>query len=550
MKHLLRTLLAGTVAVSASLAASAAHADNYVSITGAGSTWSQVAIDAWRADIRANGVVVNYSGTGSTDGRTQYIQHTVDFAVTEIPFENPPEPGQPAEVPDRPYAYLPIVAGGTSFMYHLTVAGKQVRDLRLSGKTLALVYTGAVTRWNDPRITAENQGRVLPDEAIIPVVRSDGAGASAQFSRYLWRVYPTIWCPFAQSHLGACGLTSFFPTFGNAKSQVGSNGVADYVSASYGEGAIGYVEFAYAKRINYPVVSLLNQAGYYTQPSASDVAVALTRAQINADLTQNLDSVYVNPDPRTYPMSSYSYMVVPTTAASPFNVDKGKSLATFINYFLCAGQQKAQILGYSPLPKNLVQAGFAQVAKIPGTVPSPALSSCNNPALSVLTSAAQPLPCQAATSRVSCDGRTPATTPPAPTTTTSAPTSTTTSAAPTTATPRTTTPGSGSPVPVTSAPVGKTAGATPPAESSSRAAPAAAAAPTPTAPSGGAPAATQLVDPAGAPYVTSVSLAARSESSQNRLLYWLSALVLLAVVVAPPVISWVLLRRRNRSATG
>ena len=255
----------------------------------------------------------------------EYIQHTVDFAVTEIPFENPPEPGQPAEVPDRPYAYLPIVAGGTSFMYHLTVAGKQVRDLRLSGSTLSQIFTGAITRWNDPRITADNQGRVLPDEAIIPVLRSDGAGASAQFSRYMWRHVPERLVPVRpEAHLGACGLTSFFPTFGQAKSQVGSNGVADYVSASYGEGSIGYVEYAYAKRIDYPVASLLNQAGYYTQPSASDVAIALTKAQINADLTQNLDQVYTNPDPRTYPMSSYSYMVVPTTTAAPVQHRQGQ----------------------------------------------------------------------------------------------------------------------------------------------------------------------------------------------------------------------------------
>lgn len=560
MKLLVRTLLVAGLTVGGLLAAVPplpAQADSFVSVTGAGSTWSQVAIDAWRADIRANGVVVNYSGTGSTDGRTEYIQHTVDFAVTEIPFENPPEPGQPAEVPDRPFAYLPIVAGGTSFMYHLTVAGKQVRDLRLSGSTLSLIFTGAITRWNDPRITADNQGRVLPDEAVIPVLRSDGAGASAQFSRYMFRLYPSIWCPFAQKHLGACGLTSFFPTFGQAKSQVGSNGVADYVSARYGEGAIGYVEYAYAKRIDYPVASLLNQAGYYTQPSASDVAIALTKVQINADLTQNLDQVYTNPDPRTYPMSSYSYMVVPTTTAAPFNADKGKSLSTFINYFLCAGQQKAQILGYSPLPKNLVQAGFAQVAKIPGAAASPSLASCNNPAFGLLTSAPPPLACQSKAATVSCDGvaavtTTPppaatttapraatATTPPAAAaTTTAAPTSTPAAAAPAAAATRT-----GAPPTVAPAKSGRvkptsgTSPAAPPATTTpvlpTSAAPAVAAA-GPTAPA--APQ-TQLVDQAGAPYVTSVSLAAHADSDQNRTLYWVSALVLVGVVVAPPVIS-------------
>ena len=392
--RLIAALLLGSLL--AGLTTSSAAAANFVPINGAGSTWSQVAVDAWRADVRADGLVVNFAGTGSTDGRVQYMHHTVDFAVSEIPFENPPEPGQPAEIPDRPYRYLPIVAGGTSFMYHLTVQGKLVRDLRLSGETLTKIFTGAITRWNDPAIKADYQ-KPLPNIPIVPVVRSDGAGASAQFSKYMKSLYPNLWCPFAQRTLGQpgnnCHHTSFYPTFGAAKGQVGSNGVANYVSASYGEGAIGYVEYAYAKRIDYPVASLLNKAGYYAQPTAYNVSVALTKAVINRDLTQNLQAVYTNPDPRTYPMSSYSYMIIPTTTATPFNTDKGRSLATFINYFLCGGQQKAQNLGYSPLPKNLVLAGFQQVRAIPGTVKSPSIDSCNNPALQILNSAPMPPSC-------------------------------------------------------------------------------------------------------------------------------------------------------------
>jgi len=373
-----------------------AQAADYVPISGAGSTWSQVAVDAWRADVRASGVVVNYAGTGSTDGRSQFIQGTVDFANTEIPFQNPPEPGQQAEIPSRPYAYLPIVAGGTSFMYNLTVAGQRVTDLRLSGATLAKIFTGTITRWSDPAIT-QDYGKKLPDIPIIPVVRSDGAGASAQFTKYMASQAPSTYCPFIRSKLhlsgSACPSVSFYPAFGSSKAQNGSNGVANYVSASYGAGAIGYVEYAYAKRINFPVVSLLNKAGYFSQPTAGNVAVALTRAKINKDLTQNLQSVYTNPDPRAYPMSSYSYMVVPTTTAAPFNSDKGKTLSTFVNYFLCTGQQKADILGYSPLPKNLVLAGFKQVSRIPGHVASPAISQCHNPALNILQSAPQPDKC-------------------------------------------------------------------------------------------------------------------------------------------------------------
>jgi phosphate ABC transporter phosphate-binding protein len=395
LTHRLLTPLAALV-VGVLLVPAPARADDYVPISGAGSTWSQVAVDAWRADVRASGVVVNFAGTGSTDGRSQFIQATVDFATTEIPFQNPPEPGQQAEVPDRDFAYLPIVAGGTSFMYNLTVGGQRVRDLRLSGPTLAGIFTGKITRWNDPAI-ARDYGKPLPDIPIIPVVRSDGAGASAQFTKYMASQAPTTYCPFIRSELHltgtACPSVSFYPAFGSSKAQVGSNGVANYVSASYGAGSIGYVEYAYAKRIDFPVVSLLNRAGYFSQPTAGNVAVALTQARINSDLTQNLESVYNNTDPRAYPMSSYSYMVVPTSTDAPFNTDKGKTLSTFINYFLCAGQQKADILGYSPLPKNLVLAGFDQVKRIPGAVRSPSIDACKNPALDILHSAPMPSKC-------------------------------------------------------------------------------------------------------------------------------------------------------------
>src|SRR5207342_3788451 len=104
MSPVRRVLLAPLAALVVGLVlvpAPPALADTYAPISGAGSTWSQVAVDAWRADIRASGVVVNFAGTGSTDGRSQFIQATVDFANSEIPFQNPPEPGQQAEVPER-----------------------------------------------------------------------------------------------------------------------------------------------------------------------------------------------------------------------------------------------------------------------------------------------------------------------------------------------------------------------------------------------------------------------------------------------------------------
>jgi hypothetical protein len=139
----------------------------------------------------------------------------------------------------------------------------------------------------------------------------------------------------------------------------------------------------------------LNQAGYYTLPDAKNVAIALTKAKINPDRTQVLNDVYRNPDPRAYPVSSYSYMIVPTTTDSPFSEGKGNTLGQFINYFLCTGQRKADQLGYSPLPQNLVEFGFEAVTKIPGAPAPPAIKDCANPTITGefnLTDAPPPKP--------------------------------------------------------------------------------------------------------------------------------------------------------------
>ena len=154
-------------------------------------------------------------------------------------------------------------------------------------------------------------------------------------------------------------------------------------------GAITYVEASYAINARFPVAKLLNAAGYYTEPTASNVAVSLLSAVINKDqnsqeyLTANLSPVYNSKDPRVYPLSSYSYIIVPTAVEGNFTLDKGLTLADFVSYFLCEGQQQAEVLGYSPLPINLVQGGLEQTLLIPGGDPqNKNVSTCNNPTFS------------------------------------------------------------------------------------------------------------------------------------------------------------------------
>jgi len=390
-RSLALVLLFGVLGVFASVA-STAQASTFVPVSGAGSTWSQVALDQWRRNVVQYGIKINYAGTGSSDGRNQFRNGTVDYAVSEIPY-GLKDGGVFDTPPPRGYAYMPIVAGGTSFMYNLQIGGKRVTNLRLSGPVIAGIFTGNIKTWNDARIAKDNPALQLPARKIVPVVRSDGSGTTAQFSTWLSAQYPSLWNAYCSKagRSSPCGVTSNFPVVpgGGFAAQSGSLGVSGYVSQAANIGTITYVEYAYALNTGFPVAKVLNKAGYYTEPTASNVAVGLLGATVNNNskspqyLTQQLGGVYDNPDKRTYPLSSYSYMIIPTKVENNFNTNKGYTLGRFAYYFLCEGQKQAPLLGYSPLPINLVKAGLTQVKRIPGVnVQSVNISKCDNPTFS------------------------------------------------------------------------------------------------------------------------------------------------------------------------
>lgn len=379
-----------TVAVLVLLPATTPAVAAYGQIEGTGSTWSQVIVDQWISDVDSLGMKVVYTGGGSSKGRKDFsAPGSVDFAISEIPYQGTDEYGNADTAGGREYSYLPIVAGGTAFTYHLEQGGALVRDIRLSGQTIAKIFTNQITSWADPAIKADNNGRVLPDVPIVPVVRSDGSGTTAQFTTWLDKAHPDIWRPY----FGRSGLTSYYPKTSGTRmiAAAGSDQVMNTVAASSGNGTIAYVEYSYPINKNYPVVKVLNAAGYYVEPTQYAVAVALTTARINQDrssqlyLTQILDDVYTNADPRAYPLSSYSYMIIPTGADDVrMTTNKRQTLVDFMFYSLCEGQGKAGSYGYSPLPLNLVQAGFEQVAKLGAADPGVDVANrdatrCNNP---------------------------------------------------------------------------------------------------------------------------------------------------------------------------
>ena len=370
---------------------SPAGATSYVPVTGDGSSWSAGALDQWIADVHADGIQINYTADGSTTGRQNFIAGQSDFAASDIPFQTNPGDGSAPESPQPgSYAYMPITAGGTVFMYNLTINGQRVTNLRLSGQNITKIFTGAITNWDDPALAADNPALKLPNQTIVPVVRSDGSGTSFMLSQWMISQYEGLWNTYCSraGRAPACGATSFYPTVTGMIAQNGDLGVASYVSQAFAAGSIGYVNYYYALADKFPVVQLLNSAGYYTQPTPQNVAVSLLQDKVDTTdvnnpalyLTQQLSGVYTDPDPRTYPLSSYGYLILPTSTRQSFSTAKGATLAAFSYYAMCQGQQQSAALGYSPMPINLVEAGFAQIAKIPGAnAQSISIQGCNNP---------------------------------------------------------------------------------------------------------------------------------------------------------------------------
>lgn len=387
------------VLISAPAAAPKAEAVGvaHYPISGVGSSWSANALQQWIRNVWDNYKwKVAYDDSGSSAGRQQFGQQNggKDFAVSEIPYALP-NSDVVDPLPARKFAYMPIVAGGTSFMYNLVIGGKKVTNLRLSGDNVSKVFTGVITKWDDPAIVADNPALQLPAIPIVPVVRSDGSGTTAQFTSWMFKQYPNLWKDYCTKvGKSSCGITSNYPVASGSPfvARSGSNSVAGYVAQAHAQGSITYVEYSYALNARFPVVKVLNGAGYYTEPTASNVAVALLGAGIDESgtaetnpnyLTQKLEGVYNNADPRSYQLSSYSYMLVPTALEYGFTEDKGLTLADFATYFLCEGQQQADVLGYSPLPINLVQAGLNQVKRIPGgSSDKKDIANCNNPTFS------------------------------------------------------------------------------------------------------------------------------------------------------------------------
>ena len=389
MRHLLFRAFAtlGLALLAFGVVAPAAHADG-ASILGGGSGFAALEIDQWRADTARSpfNLTINYVAQGSTFGRQQFGGGSFDYGASDIQY-------QQLELPDlqskrcqgrqlaQCFVYVPVSAGGLAFMYNvLDNSGNRVTNLKLTRQAACKIFTGAITKWNDPEIVATNPQFASFNRGIKPVVRTDGAGESYVFSEFCIAVAPGVWQQFVgqQKGLGTRDLTPEFlagqPTsvwpqegWGDHPVTVASaDGTAGYVAdPTGGPNAITYVAAGYAKVRSFPTASVQNAAGVFTQPDEDNVTRALGYAQKRGNGTFQL--AFNGPDSRAYFPSTYSYVLAQTAGFDP---GKGATLAKFLCYAVSQGQVIAPQLRYARLSSVLVNIAIDAIVQIPGAPPA------------------------------------------------------------------------------------------------------------------------------------------------------------------------------------
>jgi phosphate transport system substrate-binding protein len=366
-------------------------------INGTGSTYVALAMQQWVADAQTSGLSVNYLPTGSPDGLTQYGNGLVDFAGTEAEFSALSGGGGNDAGAARGYQYVPDVAGAIAVMYNVDdQAGRKIDYLHLSRRTIARIFTGDISKWSDPAITADNKGLVLPDQPITVVYRGGQSGTTALFYDFVQNVAPDVFNPWvARNHLPTTvriiqldSTPSFAP---KTIALSGSDQIAQFVASGNGKWSIAYDEFGYAKTYGAPAAWVQNQSGAFVQPYAENISAALESAALRPDLSQELSGVYNSPNPAAYPISAYSYIVTqcrPTgdrpTCKGPYaNGGVGETLAAWMRYIACDGQVNMARIGYSPLPPNLSQEIANSIGRMQGTPPEGLnAGNCANPRFS------------------------------------------------------------------------------------------------------------------------------------------------------------------------
>ena len=300
--------------------------------TGAGASFVYPAMSRWSADYnQATGHQVNYQSIGSGGGIAQIKAGTVDFGSSDAPLD-------PGQLESAGLAQFPSVIGGVVPI--VNVEGVQAGAMKLDGATLADIFLGKITHWNDPAIVALNGGLRLPEAKITVVHRSDGSGTTFNFTNYLSKVSPA-W----KDGVGE-GTAVKWPAGIGGK---GNEGVAAYVRQI--KGGIGYVELSYALQNRLAYSRLKNAAGNFVNPGEATFAAAASSA--NWAQSRDFHLVMTNaPGEQAWPITATNFILM---RKLPRNVEGAKAAREFFRWVYANGDDQARALGYVPLPDSLVE---------------------------------------------------------------------------------------------------------------------------------------------------------------------------------------------------
>lgn len=294
-------------------------------------------IDAYKKSVPT--VVISYQAVGSGQGQRDFVDYQTDFGATDAAISAQRVLTQAPDTLHIPVALLAVVP-----TYNLPEAP----GLRFSGETLVDIYLGQITRWDDPSIAADNPGVKLPPTRITVVARSDPAGATAIWTDYLSKI-SFDW----RKDIGA-GLAVRWPAGVTAS---GNSGVARRVALT--NGAIGYVERAFAVAQGMPLPAIKNAAGNYTPPVPEAIAAAATGVSLPGNLVASLAN---SPNAGAYPIVGYTYFLVRQNTYT--DLAKAQALTDFIYWGLTEGGGAVTSLGFVPLSSQLREAAIGQLEKV------------------------------------------------------------------------------------------------------------------------------------------------------------------------------------------
>lgn len=311
-------------------------------LTGAGATFPYPIYSKWFNEYSSAhpGVEVNYQSIGSGGGIAQVTKGLVDFGASDMPMTDQMLQSSPVKL-----VHIPTVLGAVVPIFN--VPG--VSDLNFSPDVLADIYLNKITNWNDARIAKDNPGAHMPDQKIIVVHRSDGSGTSFIFTDYLSKVSKE-WAGGPSR-----GSSPNWPVGVGGK---GNEGVAGLVRQL--PGAVGYVELIYALQNHIAFGSMKNAAGNWVKGSIEGVTEAAASVKnMPADYRISITNA---PGANAYPISSFTYLLVPTT---PKDAANEKVLKDMLSWIVKSGEGEASGLSYAPLPEALQDKVLKTVYALP-----------------------------------------------------------------------------------------------------------------------------------------------------------------------------------------